>query len=160
MDTQSKASFTVHEESLEVEMSRIFDAPRELVWKVLTDPSMVSKWWGPRIYTTTVDKMDVRVGGVWRFIQKDKDGNEFAFNGVYKEIVPNEKLVNTFEFEPMPGHILTETATLEDHDGKTLMKAVSHYANMEDLKGMVASGMEGGAVESWERLAELLATVK
>jgi uncharacterized protein YndB with AHSA1/START domain len=157
----NKATFTVNKEQLQVTMERIFDAPRELVFKTMTDPKLIPEWWGPSIYTTKVDKHEFKVGGVWRFIQRDKDGNEFAFNGVIKEIVPNEKVVQTFEFEPMAGHVLVETAVFEDvENGKTKVTTTSQFASQEDLEGMVGSGMEGGATESWERLAKLVEKVK
>lgn len=167
MDT-SKTSFTVDRDNLQVIMSRIFDAPRELIFKIMTDPKLIPEWWGPSTYTTKIDKHEFKVGGVWRFIQRDKDGNEFAFNGVIKEIVPNEKVVQTFEFEPMAGHILTERLVLEDVGGppsssgdsgaarKTKVTNTSIFASIEDLEGMVGSGMESGATESWERLAKLV----
>ncbi len=66
---------------LEIVMTRVFDAPRDLVFKAYTDPEAIPQWWGQRTSTTTVDKMDVRPGGVWRYIQRDADGNEYAFNG-------------------------------------------------------------------------------
>ncbi len=151
-----ETKFTVDRDNLEVRMERVFDAPRDLVWKVITDPSLIPQWWGPAKYKTIVDKMDFKVGGVWRFMHKNDQG-DYAFNGVYKEIVPNEKIVDTFEFEPMPGHILTETMTLSDlPEGKTQFKQVSKYATIEDLDGMVASGMESGATETVERLAKLV----
>jgi uncharacterized protein YndB with AHSA1/START domain len=156
----SKTTFTVNKEQLQVIMERVFDAPRELVFKTMTDPELIPQWWGPSVYTTKIDKHEFKVGGVWRFIQRDKDGNEFAFNGVIKEIVPNEKVVQTFEFEPMAGHILTERLVLEDtEDGKTKVTNTSIYSTIEDLEGMVQSGMEGGATESWERLAKLVEKV-
>jgi uncharacterized protein YndB with AHSA1/START domain len=88
---------------LEIVMTRVFNAPRELVWKALTGPEAIPQWWGPRYLTTVVDKMDVRVGGAWRYVQHDPDGNEHAFNGVYKELTPPERIVYTFEYEPMAG---------------------------------------------------------
>jgi len=104
--------------------------------------------------------MDVRPGGVWRFIQHDADGNEFGFNGEYREIVPPERLVNTFEFEGMPGHIIIDTAMFEElPDGKTKLTVTSLFDTVEDRDGMLKSGMEGGAIETWDRLAELLASV-
>jgi len=140
-----------------ITMSRVFDAPRELVWKVCTDPNLVPHWWGPRYLTTVVDKMEVRVGGIWRYIQKDAEGNEYAFNGVYTEVNPPARLVYTFEFEPMAGHIATDTLTFEElPDGKTKITAATTFDTLEDLEGMLQSGMEGGAVESWDRLEELL----
>ena len=143
---------------LEIAMTRIFDAPRELVFKAYTDPEAVPLWWGQRASTTIVDKMDCTPGGQWRYIQRDADGNEYAFNGEYLEIVANEKIVNTFEFEPMPGHVITDTAVFEDVGGKTRVTVTSLFANAEDLKGMLESGMEEGANESWDRLAEYLAS--
>jgi uncharacterized protein YndB with AHSA1/START domain len=136
-------------------MTRVFDFPRELVFKAMTDPQAVPKWWGPRSVTTRVDKMDVRPGGAWRFIHTGEDG-EYAFNGVYREIVPPARLVYTFEFEPMPGHVLVETITLEDLGGKTKMTDTSLFDNVEDRDGMLQSGMESGATETMDRLEELL----
>jgi uncharacterized protein YndB with AHSA1/START domain len=152
-----KNNLVVEREKRAYSMSRVFDAPRELVWKVCTDPALVPQWWGPRYLTTTVDKMEVKVGGVWRYIQKDAEGNEYAFNGVYKEVKAPERLTYTFEFEPMAGHVSLETVTLEAlPDGKTRIATTTSFDTLEDLEGMLQSGMEGGAVESWDRLEELL----
>lgn len=143
---------------LEIQMSRVFNAPRELVWKALTDPEAIPQWWGPRGVKTVVDRMDVRVGGAWRYIHVGDDG-ENAFRGEYKELTPPERIVYTFEWEPMAGHVITETATLEDIGGKTRITVVSRFQSKEDRDGMLASGMEQGAAETWDRLAELLATM-
>jgi uncharacterized protein YndB with AHSA1/START domain len=140
----------------EIVMARVFNAPRELVFKAHTDPNLIPKWWGRRNYTTTVDKLDLRVGGAWRFVQRDADGNEYAFNGVYREIVPPERLSYTFEFEGMPGHVLVETLTFEEQDGKTRLTVTGLYQSAEDRDGMLQSGMEEGANESYDQLAELL----
>jgi len=137
-------------------MMRIFDAPRELVFKACTDPNLIPQWWGPKRFTTTVDKMDVKPGGVWRFIQRDSSGGEYAFNGVYREIVSPERLVYTFEFEGMPGHVMLETVTFEEHDGKTKLTDTSVFDTVEDRDGMLESGMEEGAAETMDRLAEIL----
>lgn len=159
--TESKTTSTLTTPSdLEIVMTRVFDAPRELVFKAHTDPALIPRWWGQRNTTTIVDKMDVRPGGLWRYIQRDADGNEYAFNGEFREIVPPERLVYTFEFEGMPGHVVVDTLTLEDVDGKTKLTATSLFASKEDRDGMLQSGMEAGAVETWDRLAELLATLK
>lgn len=153
----SKNNLVVQREELAFTMSRVFDTPRELVWKVCSDPELIPKWWGPRYLTTTVDKMELKVGGVWRYIQKDAEGNEYAFNGVYKEVLPPERMVYTFEFEPMAGHVSTDTITLEElPDGKTKITTRTTFETIEDLEGMLQSGMEGGAVETWDRLEEVL----
>lgn len=157
MVTKEKSTLTLTLPSdREILMTRDFDAPRELVFKAYTDPKSIPQWWGPRGYTTTVDKMDVRPGGVWRFVQRDQDGNEFAFNGVYREIVPPERLVYTFEFEGMRGHVMLETVTFEEHDGKTKLTDRALFDNVEDRDGMLKSGMERGAAETMDRFAELL----
>jgi len=134
---------------------RIFDAPCERVFRASTDPKLIPRWWGPRRYTTTIDRMDVRPGGSWRFIQRDADGNEFAFHGVYHEISPR-RLVQTMEFEGMPGHVLLEIVTFEDIGGKTRMVEKSVFESVEDRDGMLKSGMEEGAIETTDRLAELV----
>ncbi|MCA9904324.1 MAG: SRPBCC family protein [Anaerolineae bacterium] len=140
-------------------MSRTFDAPRALVFKAFTDPALLPKWWGPRYLTTAVDAMDVRFGGVWRYIQRDADGNEYRFRGVFHDIVAPERLAFTFEFEGMPGHVLLETVTFEERDGKTLVTDTSVFQSVDDRDGMLQSGMEGGASDSWDRMAELLVTL-
>jgi uncharacterized protein YndB with AHSA1/START domain len=144
---------------LEIVMSREFDAPRELVFRAHVDPDLISRWWGQRGSTTIVDKMDVRPGGAWRFVQKTPDGTEYGFRGEYREVVPPEQLTWTFEFEGMPGHILVETFTFTETDGKTTMTSVSVFDTKEDRDGMLAVGMEDGAAESLDRLEELLATL-
>ncbi len=143
----------------EIVMERVFNAPCELVFKAYTDPDLIPKWWGPRKYTTTVDKMDVKVGGAWRFVQRDTDGHVYAFNGEYREIAPPGRLSYTFEFEGLPGHVLLETVTFEEQGGQTKVTVTSLFASAEDRDGMLQSGMEQGATESQDRLAELLATL-
>lgn len=141
----------------EVMLTRIFDAPPELVFQAHTDPDLIPQWWGLRGNATVVEKMDVRPGGTWRFVQRDAEGNEFAFNGEYREVVPSQRLVNTFEFEGVPGHIILDTAVFEElPDGRTKLIATSLFETVEDRDGMLNSGMEDGSNESWDRLAELL----
>jgi uncharacterized protein YndB with AHSA1/START domain len=154
----SKNNTVINRDDLSVTMSREFNAARERVWKVYTDPALIPRWWGPRYLTTTVDKMDLRVGGVWRYIQKDPEGNIYAFNGVYKEVDAPKRLVATFEYEPMAGHIIIETYTFEAlPDDKTRLTTRSTFPSLESLEGMAQSGMEEGAVETWDRMEELLA---
>lgn len=143
----------------EVVITRLFDTPRELLYRVMTDPNTIPEWWGPKNITTTVDQMDVKKGGVWRYIQRDAKGNEFAFNGIYHEVSPNERVTNTFEFEGMMGHILLETTSFEDQDGKTLVTTRSVFQSLEDRDGMVATGMEWGTRQSTERLEALLSKI-
>jgi uncharacterized protein YndB with AHSA1/START domain len=153
----TKTDFIAEPGKQAVVIMRIFDAPRELVFKAVTDPDLVPQWWGPKSRTTIVDKMAVRPGGVWRFVQRDQDGNEYAFHGVYHEVVPPERLVYTFEFEGMPGHVLLETVTFEEQDGKTRMTDTTVFQSVEDRDGMLKSGMKEGSAVSTDRFVELLA---
>jgi len=103
----------------------------------------------------------VRPGGKWRFVATQPDGSTYAFRGEYREIIPGEKIVQTFEFEPMAGHISVETATLTDlPGGRTLFTTRSVFTSKEDRDGMVQSGMESGLRETYERFDELLASLK
>jgi uncharacterized protein YndB with AHSA1/START domain len=139
-----------------IEFTRTFDAPRELVFRAHTDPKMIPQWWGPAKYKTTVERLEAKFGGAWRFVQSDSNGNEFAFRGVFHEVTAPERLVQTFEFEGFPGHVALDSMTLEDVGGKTRIKAVSVFQSVADRDGMVQSGMEGGMEEGFVRLDELL----
>jgi uncharacterized protein YndB with AHSA1/START domain len=149
--------FTVDAARQDIVITRVFEAPRELVFKTFTDPAAIPNWWGPRRISTKVDAMEVRPGGRWRFVQRDSDGSEYAFHGVYHEVVAPERVVSTFEFEGVPGHVMLETVTFEDLQGKTRVTTRSVFQSVEDRDAAVQSGMELGATESWERMAELLA---
>ena len=141
----------------EIVTERIFDAPRERVFQAFVDPELIPQWWGRREDTTTVDKLDVREGGDWRFVTDGPDGTT-AFRGTYRVIEPPEKVEWTFEWEGMPGHVVIETATFEDlGDGRTKVSTRSRFDATEERDGMLASGMEIGMDESYERLDELLA---
>jgi uncharacterized protein YndB with AHSA1/START domain len=138
-------------------ITQTFDASRERIFEALTDPELVAQWWGPEGVTTTIDEMDARKGGIWRNVQRDAEGNEYAFSGVYHDVTAPERLIYTFEFEGMPGHVLMETITLtEQADGRTLMTDASVFQSVEDRDGMLSYGMEDGARSSMERLTALL----
>ncbi len=145
---------------LEILITREFDAPRELVFQAMTDPDLIPRWWGPRKDTTVVDKMDVRPGGTWRFVVREPDGTEYGFRGEYREIVPNERIVQTFEWEPMAGHISLETAVFTEHEGRTLLTNRTRFSSKEDRDGMIQSGMETGLRETHDRFAELLTELR
>jgi uncharacterized protein YndB with AHSA1/START domain len=159
MTTRNATAFTKLSDR-EIAMSRVFAAPRELVFRAYTEAEHIPHWWGPRGLTTTVETLELRPGGAWRFVQRDQDGNEYALRGEFREVMAPERLVYTFEFEGMPGHIVVDTLTFEERDGKTTLTARSLFASVEDRDGMLESGMESGAVESWDRLAELLARLQ
>ena len=153
--TSAATTFTTPSDR-EIRMTRVFNAPRELVFQAHIDPQHVPHWWGQRGSTTIVDVIDARPGGAWRFVQRDPEGNEYGFRGEFREVVPPERLVYTFEFEGMPGHILVETVTFEEHHGKTTVTSTALFDSVADRDGMLESGMESGATESWDRLEELL----
>ncbi|MBK8135862.1 MAG: SRPBCC family protein [Chloroflexi bacterium] len=140
-------------------MTRDFDAPRDLVFRAYTDPDLVPRWWGPRYVTTIVDTMEAKPGGRWRYVQSSQDGAEYGFHGVYHDVQAPERIVYTFEFEGMPGHVLLETLTFEEVDGKTRLTDLAVFQTVEARDGMVAAGMEGGATESWDRFEDLLKTL-
>ncbi|MEO6893021.1 MAG: SRPBCC family protein [Ktedonobacteraceae bacterium] len=153
----AKLNLIVEPGKQEIVMTRLFDAPRELVFKAYTAPNLIPQWWGPENVTTIVHKMDVRPGGTWRYVQRDTNGNQYAFYGVYHEVIVPERLVYTFEFEGMPGRVLLETVTFEEQDGKTKLTDTSIFQTLEDRDSMLSTGMEQGAAESMNRFAELLA---
>ena len=156
----AKAEYVIEPGKQELWIKRDFDAPRELVYNVFTDPKLVAQWFGPRTYTTTVDKMDARPGGLWRMVQKDESGNEHAFRGVHHDAVAPERIVATFEYEGVPGHVLLQTVTFEAIGNKTRMAEQLVFQSVADRDGMVASGMQKGSDDSMDQIAELLEKLK
>ncbi len=130
------------------------EAPRELLFRVYTDPELIAQWLGPRAMTMTIDRLEARDGGTWRFVHGDADG-EYAFHGVYHGTPSPDGIVSTFEFEGMPGRICLETVTFEERDGRTLLRQNTVYQSVEDRDGALRSGIEEGASDSVERLDEL-----
>jgi len=144
----------------EIVITRIFDAPRELVWRTSMDPDLIPRWWGPARLKTTVERMNVRPGGTWRVVQRDTDGTEYGFHGEYREVVPPRRVIQTFEFEGMPGHVSVETSTFEDVGGRTKLTITERFDSVEDRDGMLGSGMEEGLTETHDRLEALLAELQ
>ena len=154
--TQRKATVTSQGDRQFV-VVREFEAPREEVFRTMTDPELVPEWWGPHGVTTRVEEMDVRAGGRWRFVCVNDDGSEDGFRGTYREIQAPERIVQTFEWDGMPGHISVEDAVFEDLGERTRMTSTSTFHFAEERDGMLASGMEGGMNETYERLDAVLA---
>jgi len=140
----------------EIHIERIFDAPRDRVFALYTDPQYVPEWWGPRGTTARVEQMDVKQGGSWRFVISNSDGSETGFGGRYREVTAPERIVQTFEWDGMPGYISVETATFEDLGDRTRVVTTSLFHTTEERDGMLASGMEGGLNETYQRFDELL----
>ncbi|WP_150253032.1 SRPBCC family protein [Nocardiopsis deserti] len=143
----------------DVVITRSFDAPRDVVFKAMTDPEYLARWWGLKENETVIDRADLRPGGSWRFVEHAPDGQEYGFHGVVHDVVAPERFVQTFEFEGMPGHVCLETTTLEERDGRTLYTSTTVFQSVEDRDGMVESGMEYGLKQSMGVLDELLATM-
>ena len=141
---------------LEVELTRVFNAPRRLVFEAHSKPEHMQRWWGPRGTTMVSCEMDFRAGGRWRYVLRKANGKEYAFRGEYREIAPPERLVQTFEFEGMPGAITVEELVFTEHDGKTTLSVTSRLNSIEARDSMLQSGMEKGAAETYDRLEELL----
>ena len=158
--TMPETEYTIEPGSQCIISTVVLDAPRELVYKAYTDPKLFAQWWGPRRYTNHIEKFDIRRGGEWRVIQRGADGGEHPFRGVTHEAIAPELICQTFEYEPMAGHVALQTATFEALGNKTKITACITFQTVMDRDGMVASGMQSGADESTERLAELLETLK
>ncbi len=141
----------------EIVIERVFDAPRDRVYTAFTDPELIPQWWGRYEDTTTVDKMEVEGGGDYRFITADSNGNEQAFRGTFREVTPPERIVQTQEWEGLPGHVLVETIVFEDLGERTRVTSTSLFHTTEERDGMLESGMEEGLNETYARLDELLA---
>jgi len=162
MSAKNKTTITAEPGRQELFITREFDAPRELVFKAHTDSELFAQWIGPRGLTTTLEAFEPVSGGKWRFTQKDKDGNEFGFHGVFHEVSP-ERVIQTFEFDGLPesGHVTLETMTLEElPNGRTKLTAQSVFQTVSDRDGMVQAGMEHGVNEGYERLDEILENFK
>jgi uncharacterized protein YndB with AHSA1/START domain len=144
----------------EIVMTRVFDAPRDLVFEAHTSCEHMSNWWGPRKYEVASCEIDFRPGGTWRIVHRGPEGEEHGFHGEFREIGRPERIVWTFEYEGMPGHVSVETLALEEHDGKTTLTATSVFDTVEDRDGMLESGMESGVIETYERLDEYLEALK
>lgn len=138
--------------------TRDFQAPRALVWKVMTQPEHVARWWGTEGQRNNITDFDVRPGGKWRVESHDPDGNVYIFVGEYREVAEPEKFVWTFGMENMFfGKTLVETHTFEEENGITHYKSVSNFDTIEDRDGMVASGMEKGMVHGFAVIDDILA---
>jgi uncharacterized protein YndB with AHSA1/START domain len=159
IDRGSTATTTIYSEGGDLVYERTFDAPREQVWKAFTDPELIPLWWGPHGTTTIVEEMDVRPGGKWRYISRTADRDDQAFYGEYLEIDPPKSFTWTFMFDvegagPQGG---PETFKLEEVDGKTKITSIGHMGSAEVIDAALATGMNKGAIETWDRLDALLA---
>lgn len=140
----------------EVVLTRVFDAPRQLVYDAFSKPELLKRWFGPRGWSLVVCEVDHRVGGSFRFVMRGPDGKDMGMRGVYREIVPPERSVHMESFDDYPGESQV-TAVFTEQDGKTTLTATVLYPSKEVRDAMIQMGMEDGAAESYDKLAELLA---
>ena len=133
-------------------ITREFDAPRHLVYKAYTTPELVSRWWSGKRGTVTSAKIDLRVGGAWRYVMVARGGFEVAFHGEYREIVPDERIVCTEVYEGMPDGEALTTTTFAEADGRTTLTMLVEHTSKEDRDAHINSGMEGGMQEAMDRL--------
>ncbi|MDQ3870215.1 MAG: SRPBCC family protein [Chloroflexota bacterium] len=138
-----------------IDLEREFDAPRDLIFRAHTEPDLLVQWLGPRRLTMTIDRMEIREGGKWRYVHREPDGTEHGFHGVFHGTPSNDGIVQTFEYEGTPGHVSLESLTLEERDGRTVVRIHSVYQSVEARDVMIESGMEQGVNEGYERLDEL-----
>ena len=140
-----------------IEVIREFDATPAQLFKVQTDPDLVSQWLGPRNLEMVVEEYDVRPGGRYRYIHRDADGAEYAFRGVFHTVEQDALVIQTFEWEGAPGEVCLERATFEKTDAGVRLHTRSVFPSVEARDAAVQNGMEYGIRDSMDRLAELLA---
>jgi uncharacterized protein YndB with AHSA1/START domain len=141
----------------EVVLTRVFDAPRHLVFAALTKPELIRRWFGPHGFSVPVCEVDLRVGGKWRYILEGPDGRKMGMSGSYREIAPPDRLVHMESFDDYPGESQVTTILVEQA-GQTTLTATVLCESKEIRDAVIKSGMEHGAAETYDRLAELLAT--
>jgi uncharacterized protein YndB with AHSA1/START domain len=145
----------------EIRLTRLFDAPRHLVFEAMTKPEHIKRWWGclGDGYSVPVCEVDLRPGGAWRFVNRHPKG-EAAFHGVYREITPPERLVFTEIFEAFPDSESVVTTVLSEEGGKTRLTATCLYPSLEVRDTVIESGMEKGAALSYDRLEDVASELK
>ena len=156
---QTSTSMVSTPSDREIRVERVFDAPRDRVWRAFTEPALVAQWWG-RGNKLVVERFELERGGHWRFVEHGPDGVH-GFEGRFREITPKDRIVQTFEWDGMPGYVAVDTATFEDlGDGRTRVVTTSLFHTTEERDGMLSSGMEQGLGESYAALDRLLANLR
>ena len=142
----------------EIRIERVFDAPRDRVWRAFTDPKLIAQWWG-RGNKLVIEKFEVERGGHWRFVEHGPEGKH-GFEGRYREVTPQDRIVQTFEWDGMPAYVIVETIEFQDlGDGRTKIVNVSLFHTTDERDGFLQSGMEEGLNQSYAALDRLLATL-
>ena len=157
MTSSGTATVTLPEDT-QILITREFDAPKHLVYEAWTTPELVKRWWSGERGSVTIAEIDLRVGGMWRYVMVADGGLEVGFHGEYREIVPNERIVSTEVFEGIPGVPGGEslnTLTLTEKDGRTTLTVLVEHTDKDSRDGHINSGMEGGMQEAMDRLEQV-----
>ncbi|CAA9487669.1 MAG: Ligand-binding SRPBCC domain protein family [uncultured Solirubrobacteraceae bacterium] len=136
-------------------IEREFAAPARLVWRAVTEPELVRRWWHAGRGEMTACEIDLRVGGRWRYAMRPEGGDEFAFYGEFLEIVPDERIVQTETFAPFPDDPSTNTMTLTERDGVTVLRTLVRHGTPEARDMHINSGMEAGMQDAFDRLEQV-----
>ena len=144
----------------EIRIERVFDAPRARVWRAMSEPELLAQWWG-RGNKLVVERFELERGGHWRFVEFGPEGGSDGFEGRFQEVAPPERIVQTFEWDGMPGHVMVSTMTLEEIDGgRTRLVSTSLFHTTADRDGMLHTGMEVGMSQSYAALDRVLAELR
>ncbi len=154
----SKTSLIAEPGVPQILIAREVNAPREIVFRAYTEPDLLVQWLGPRRYAMTIDRLEIRDGGTWRYLHRGDDGTEYAFRGVFHGTPSLDGIVQTFEFEGAPGNVALEPLTFEPQGAGPLLRTNSVYQTVAARDAMIESGMEGGVNDGYDRLDELIAS--
>jgi uncharacterized protein YndB with AHSA1/START domain len=157
MTTRHQSATVTLPSDTEILITRRFEAPRPLVWEALTTPRHLLRWWGPSWCPLVACEVDLRPGGSWRYVCRDEEGNELEWYGTYREVLPPERIVSTETFGGFPDATSVNVTTLTEEDGVTVLQTLVQHVSREHRDGHVASGMERGMQETFDRLDTLLA---
>jgi uncharacterized protein YndB with AHSA1/START domain len=156
--TKHSAAVTLPTDT-QILITREFDAPRHLVYRVWTTPELIRRWWSARRGEVTVAEVDLRVGGRWRYAMRANGGFEVAFHGEFREVVPNERLVRTEVYEAFPEAPAVSTETFTESDGRTTVTMLIEHALKEHRDAHVQSGMEDGLQDALDLLEEIVSAL-
>ena len=159
MKTTIESSQVTTPTDREIRVERVFNAPRDRVWRAFSEKNLVGQWWG-RGNKVDIERFEFEKGGHWRFVEHGPEGVH-GFEGRFREIAPKDRITQTFEWDGMPGHVIVTTAELQDlGDDRTRVVSTSLFHTSEERDGMLNSGMEQGMNESYAALDRLLAEMR
>jgi len=158
--TSSRTAVVTLPTDRQIQITREFAAPRQLVYKAYTTPELIKRWWSGDRGEVTSAEVDLRVGGRWRYVMTANGGFEVAFHGEYREIVPNERLVTTEVYEGAPEGEAVVTHIFAEKDGRTTLTILMELPDRESRDAVINSGMEGGMQESMDHLEQVAISLR